>query len=179
MPLHPSRTAPRSVLPRVIRTAGFTLVELMVTVAIVAVLLRLAVPALSSAILSNKLSSYANAWVASAQLARGEAVKRNAAVTLCRSSDGSTCATSGSWQQGWVVRAADGTVIHAEQALSSDYHFTSSSYSIAFQPSGLSSGSTTLTLCRALPSVGDQERQITLSATGKAAVAKTTLRTCT
>jgi type IV fimbrial biogenesis protein FimT len=55
--------------------------------------------------------------VASAHLARSEAIKRNADVTLCVSnSDGTDCG-SGGWEQGWIVLAADGTVIQHQQAL--------------------------------------------------------------
>jgi type IV fimbrial biogenesis protein FimT len=158
--------------------AGFTLIELLITIAITAILLRIAVPSFSSAFLSSRLSSYSNSFVASAQLARGEALKRNATVTLCRSANQSTCATSGGWQQGWIVRAADGTVIQAEQALSSDYRFTGDAYSISFLSSGLSSTPATLTLCRATPSAGSQERQVVLSATGKASVTKTAAGVC-
>jgi type IV fimbrial biogenesis protein FimT len=146
-------------------------------------------PSFQSAFLSNKLASYATSWVAAAQLAKSEAIKRNVGtVRLCRSADGASCATSGTWQQGWIVfhdANNDGlvstgeTIIHVHEALSSDYHFTSSSYSIDFQPSGLVSSSTTLTLCRATPSPGNQERQIALTTTAKASVSITRTGTCT
>ena len=161
---------------------GFTLVEALVVLAIMAVLLTIVVPSFSSVFLSNKLSSYANAWAASAQLARSEAVKRNAAVTLCRwnssATTTTTCATSGTWQQGWIVRAADGTVIATHEGASPDYHFTSSAYSIDFQPTGVGATTTTLTLCRASPSAGNQERQITLSTTGRTTVSTTKTGIC-
>ncbi len=83
---------------------GFTLVELMVTVAVLVILLMIAVPSLNDATLGKQLGSYANNLAASAYLARSEAIKRNAPITLCASSDGTNCATSGGWQQGWIVR---------------------------------------------------------------------------
>ena len=156
---------------------GFTLIELLIAIAITAILLRLAVPAFSDAFLSNKLATYSNSFVASALLARSEAIKRNAAVTLCRSADGLTCATSGTWQQGWIVTTGT-AVVQAREALSTDYGFTSSVYSLSFQPSGVSATSTTLTLCRASPSVGSQGRQILISSTGKPSVTATTPTTC-
>jgi type IV fimbrial biogenesis protein FimT len=159
---------------------GFTLIELLVVMAIVGVLMTVVLPSFSSAFLSNRLTSYANAWIASAQLARSEARNRGAAVTLCASSNQSTCAASGTWQQGWVIRAADGTVLGSHEALSSDYHFTSSSsiYTITFQAGGLGATATDMVLCRASPSAGEQERQIRLLATGKPSVSTTRNGTC-
>lgn len=174
------------------RIRGFTLVELLVTIAIVAILAAMAAPSFNDAILSNKLASFANSFVASAQLARSEAIKRNSAVTLCRSADSQTCASSGTWQQGWIVMCkyktaepdvcvSDGTenlVIAKQQALSSDYHFTGDVYSIAFQPTGAGATNAALVLCRATPSAGSQERSISVSATGRTSVATTRNGAC-
>jgi type IV fimbrial biogenesis protein FimT len=158
---------------------GFTLIELLITIAIAAILTVMAAPSFNSAILSNKLTGFANSFVASAQLARSEAIKRNAVVRVCRSADGATCATTGTWQQGWVVFhdanndgavSAGETVIQIQQALSSDYHFSGDSYSVAFQGTGGTPALVTLTLCRAAPSAGNQERTVKVSATGRTSV---------
>lgn len=158
---------------------GFTLVELMVTIAVMAILLMIAVPSFIDATLGSKLGAYANNMAASAHLARSEAIKRNAVVTLCVSTDGTTCATGG-WEQGWIVRAADGTVVQRQQALPTGFKATESgsATSIAFQPSGVGSAAAVLTICRATPSVGSQERVVTISATGRPTVTKTTAGAC-
>lgn len=156
---------------------GFTLVELMVTITVLGILLAIAVPSFTDAVLGSKLSSYANNLLASTYLARGEAIKRNSVVNLCASSNGTSC--TGNWEQGWIILAGS-TVIHRQQALSSGLKMTASggASSIDFQPTGVGVTQTTLTVCRATPSVGSQERVISISATGRASVAKTTTGSC-
>ncbi|MFT4247802.1 MAG: GspH/FimT family pseudopilin [Pseudomonas sp.] len=92
------------------REAGFTLIELMVTIAVLAITLALAVPGFTGLINAGRLVAESNELVASLQLARSEAIRRNAGVALCASSDGSTCseASSGDWSY-WVVRVVSDT----------------------------------------------------------------------
>jgi type IV fimbrial biogenesis protein FimT len=165
---------------------GFTIVELMVAVTIVGIILAFAIPSFSGVILSNKLAANANSFIASTQLARSEAIKRNAVVRICRSADGATCAGNGTFQQGWVVfhdANNDGTlnsgetVIQVQQAISPDFHFTSDAYNIAFQGTGLGATAASLVLCRATP-VGNQERVIRVEGVGRASVTKTTNGVC-
>jgi type IV fimbrial biogenesis protein FimT len=85
------------------RALGFTLIELMVTIAIAAVLAGLAAPSFRELIASNRLKSHTSALHSSLLQARSEAIKRNSRVVLCKSPDGATCVTTGDWQQGWVV----------------------------------------------------------------------------
>lgn len=174
------------------RQMGFTLIELMVALAVLAVLLGVAVPSFSEFSLGSKLRSHGTSLVASAQLARSEAIKRNAVVQLCVSSDGSSCG-SGGWQQGWIVLAPGNTVIHAQAALASDYVVTAvkkgtttAVNTLNFQPSGiglrLNSETSTATaefrICRATTSTGKQERKVEVSLTGRTSVEKTTGGAC-
>lgn len=155
---------------------GFTLVELMITIAVLAVLLGIAVPAFTDSTLGSKLRAQANDLAAAALLARSEAIKRNQAVTLCASSDGATC--TGAWANGWIIRTAGGSVIQARGAAPSGFLINSSVTSLVFLPSGISATSATLTVCRAAPSVGSQERVVEVGATGRATVSTTTTASC-
>lgn len=156
---------------------GFTLVELMIVLVVMAVLLGIAVPSMTQFTFSGKLRSYSNEIVASAVLARSEAIKRNQAVTLCVSSNGTSCA-SGSWESGWIVRTSGGEVIHRQQPITDGFKVIGSVSSIAFQPSGVGSTLATLKVCRATPSIGDQESEISISVTGRTAVERKSSSSC-
>lgn len=85
------------------RGRGFTLVELMITLAVAAILLTMAVPSFRTTIQNNRLITEANDFVTALHLARSEAIKRRARVTLCKSADGAACTATGGWEQGWIA----------------------------------------------------------------------------
>jgi len=87
---------------------GFTLIELMVTLAVLGILATLAAPSFQNLIRSTRLSTAANDLSSAMALARAEAIRRGARVTLCRSSTSAnalpTCDTGGgAWTDGWVL----------------------------------------------------------------------------
>ena len=157
---------------------GFTIVELMVSLAVLAILLALAVPSFTNATLGSRLAGYANDLLASTQIARSEAIKRNAPVTLCASSNGTTCASSGGWQQGWIVLVGT-TVLQRQQALPSEFRVTQGTFgAITFPATVVGVTPSTFVVCRASP-VGNQERVVTITASGSASVRMTETGTCT
>ncbi len=86
--------------------AGFTLIELMVTIAIASVLMTLAVPSFSLMINNSKVTSGTNEFVASLNLARSEALKRSSNVSVCKSNVAlSACDTTAATftTNGWLV----------------------------------------------------------------------------
>jgi type IV fimbrial biogenesis protein FimT len=154
---------------------GFTLIEMMVVFTVLAVLLGIAAPSFDNIALSSRLTSVANDFVASANLARSEAFKRNVIVKLCASTNGADCA-SGGWQQGWIVLAGT-TLIQSHPASPAGYQIAGNVSTIDFQPTGVGATQATITICRASP-LGSQERIVTISSTGRPSVTKTTLGAC-
>lgn len=150
---------------------GFTLIELMVVLVIVAVLLAIALPSFSVLTLRTKLRSYTNDIVTSVHLARSEAIKRNREITLCVSnSDGTDCNGSGTWDQGWIVLDdPNDMVIKWQQAAPSDITLKEKDgiHTIKFKSSGLNGTPATFYLCAAKSTAGVKEIQVPVSATGR------------
>jgi len=81
---------------------GFTLIELIVTMAVVSIILVTGIPALNQMTNKNRLVTQINDISGSLAVARSESIKRGESITLCGSTDGSTCNTS-NWEAGWIV----------------------------------------------------------------------------
>lgn len=156
---------------------GFTLIELMITVAVLAILLTIAIPSYQTLIANNRMSAQANDLITALTFARSEAVKRSANVTVCSSSDGATC--TGGWEQGWIVSDAAGTPIRVQPALAGSSTLTGGTdvaSTITFTSNGRTTipttatvATTTLTLCPLSPATVDG-RAIQLERTGRPSV---------
>lgn len=169
---------------------GFTLPELLVTVTILGVLLAVAAPSFQDASVSSKVSDNATRLAAAASTARGEAIKRNGMVVLCKSANGTSCIDTGGWEQGWLVfhdvnrdgvkDAAETLILH-DGAAPVGFKITEADgkNALSFTPTSVGSTTGRWTVCRATPEVHTVQRQLDVSATGRPAVKKITATTCT
>ncbi|NIR32538.1 MAG: prepilin-type N-terminal cleavage/methylation domain-containing protein [Gammaproteobacteria bacterium] len=174
---------------------GFTLFELMITVAIGALLVTLAVPSFNTMLQNNRLTSQINEFVATLQLARSEAVKRNETVILCATDDPAAdpldCTAAADWETGWIVFSdadSDGApsatadecnagadcivAVHAavEGLNTLRGEPAAVADSIAYQPSGISDDSGTFILCD--PRGAGHAKAIVVSTTGRPRASK-------
>ncbi|HUW28326.1 MAG TPA: GspH/FimT family pseudopilin [Sulfuriferula sp.] len=84
---------------------GFTLMELLVTMAVAAILLAVAVPSFQTFFNRNRVAAVTNDYITAINYARSEAVKGGAVTTICMSSSGSACTGNTNWSQGWIIWA--------------------------------------------------------------------------
>lgn len=85
------------------RGKGFTLYELLISIALTAVILALAAPSFQSLVERNSLSVEATKILSLLSYVRTEAIKRNSSVSLCPSLNGLECDSGSSWMDGWIV----------------------------------------------------------------------------
>jgi len=93
----------KTMKPRCPRSRGFTLVELLVTIAVVAILAAIALPSYTSMIQRSDVSSASNRLLADLGYARSEAATLGTYVSVCPSTDGTSCSGSAAWESGWIV----------------------------------------------------------------------------
>jgi len=84
---------------------GFTLYELMITLLIIGVVLTVGVPNMTEFRMNSRMTATANDLLSSFQIARSEAARAKAPITLCASSNPTDAAAncSGTFDQGWIV----------------------------------------------------------------------------
>lgn len=83
--------------------AGFTLIELIITLVVGSILLALAVPSFLNFQKDNRRITQLNELVSGMNMARSEAVKSNATVGFCPSANGTSCSAAGIYDNGWIV----------------------------------------------------------------------------
>ena len=174
---------------------GYTLTEVLVTLALAALLSTAAFSVARSVGASMKLAAFSNGFLAHLQLARSEAIKRRGPVVLCKSTDGTACAADGGWDQGWIVfedangngtREAPEPVLQQLGGLPPGFRLQGNlnvARYVSFAPTGATRTSAgafqagTLTICR-VSGEPTQARQIVINAVGRPRVQKLELPSC-
>jgi type IV fimbrial biogenesis protein FimT len=138
---------------------GFTLIELMATVAVAAILVTLAAPLYRDFVVRNRLVTYANDVISTVNFARSEAVRRGEPITLCPSIAGERC--EGDWSDGWIAFVnTDGDspavvddaepVLRVHEALATGYTMHASpvlATHVTYRPDGSANDAGAFALC--------------------------------
>ncbi|MGD8910175.1 MAG: GspH/FimT family pseudopilin [Chromatiales bacterium] len=125
---------------------GFTLVELMITLAVSTIILTISIPAFDSLMTSNQTTAYTNNVIGALRLARSEAINRGEGVTVCASNTDYSACDNANWQNGWLVftdsdddrsyTTGSDELIRIWQAPAGDIAFNEAPDNIRFLPSG-------------------------------------------
>jgi type IV fimbrial biogenesis protein FimT len=165
------------------RQRGFTLLELMTTLAIAGILLGITVPAFQGMMVSSRLRTTTNDFAAAVNIARSEAITRNRPVTFCRvvlANDTACAAASDTWSN-WVIRDAAGVIRRGSitNAGSVTVVSTLTDDRLVFSPDGLTRNATgvvvgggTISICSSRSS-NDNVRQLTLGSASRVTIDKT------
>lgn len=171
------------------RERGFNLIELLVTLAVVAVVITAGAPAMANFINDMRLTATTNDLLTFFNFARSEAAKRGARVTLCISADQATCSTGGTdWAVGMVAfidtdnngQVASGeTVVRVLNPMQTGVSVTATTafatnYYFYYRPSGAANSQGTLRVCRS----GRNARDVSVNSVGRP-MSQVTATVCT
>lgn len=135
---------------------GFTIVELLVTLAIFAVIVGIAVPAMQGFSRSLMVVGAITDLSSDLQYARAEAVARKTSISICASTDGASCSNSDDWLSGWIISiddasecpAAGDCILRAAEGLNAALIVNASTAnSISFDEEGATNGAVTFAIC--------------------------------
>ena len=159
-------------LARPLKTRGFTLLELMVTLAVIGIVALVAIPGMRALVNHSRLTGGADNVVSAMQLARIEATRRNRSVWVCPTASASsdTCSSGTTWTNWIVVEPTNANtadrVIRRDVTESGGLQFSGPSAGIRFRPSGLIDAAASVTVCMATTQPAENRRVVTVNMSG-------------
>ncbi|MCQ4322063.1 GspH/FimT family pseudopilin [Stutzerimonas stutzeri] len=115
---------------------GFTLIEWMVTISVLAILLSIVVSSFTNLLLANRVQTAKTDVLVALQFARSEAVKRGEKVHICQSANGNACGSATEWAKGWLVEAESGGVLRIWNSVPAGVTISGPATTISFKADG-------------------------------------------
>lgn len=153
------------------KTDGYTLIELLITVAIAGILLTVGIPGFNSLIKESRQTTLRNEFNTYYFYARNEAVKRRTPITLCpQNADGTNCDSSKPWGDGWIIfvdsnndgdKDSGELILKAHEAIHRDINIVASSTAIRVNERGFNLATSIFTFCDSRGSNFTQTKYIT------------------
>jgi type IV fimbrial biogenesis protein FimT len=144
--------------------AGFTIVELMVTVTMVGILAAVAIPAMRTFIQNDRQWTQSSSLIMALNTARNEAIKQDTGVQVCPSANQTTCDPAGAWAEGWIVTSPGAAVpIMTAGPLPTGTTLTEATgqVSVTFLSTGAAQTAAAFTMCDARGATYGRYTQIT------------------
>jgi type IV fimbrial biogenesis protein FimT len=155
------------------RQKGFTLLELLFTIAVAAIIVSFGVPGFMNFIDNNRAVTHTNDLVTALNLARSEATRRRSTVTVCSSTDGATCGAGNDWSTGWVVLTAGNELLRSWPPRSGGAGVVDGNVSqVQFLARGSVAGTAPEFSVRLDNCSGDQGRDVAVNGAGRISVSR-------
>ena len=163
---------------------GFTLLELITTLAVGAITLGIGVPIMGGLINGNKVTGQINELRGALALTRSEAIRRNTDVVMCKSADGHSCTSDSNWENGWIIfedpnrnrkRDPKESILGVHSELTNGhtlaYRGTGSFNHVTYKPDGGTHTNGTFTLCA--PDAPERSKALILIRSGRVRLSNT------
>jgi type IV fimbrial biogenesis protein FimT len=137
--------------PRPNVTDGFTIIELLISIAVIAILLAITAPSFKNMIMNNRVTSVADEFTSGLNYARNTALTQNMSIITCPFGgvDSTSCGTN--WQNGWSIisQPASGTpvLLSANSAGSNNPILSSTTAAVTFDAHGIATTASNFTIC--------------------------------
>jgi type IV fimbrial biogenesis protein FimT len=162
------------------RALGFTIIEIMMVIVLMAVMVMLAAPSMRTMIISNQIRSFNSALLNDMALSRSESSRRSQRVVMCPSTDQTSCTSGAAWTDGWIAfvdadsngtRNTGGTtepLLRVKDSSPTSISVSASGVTdIRFRSIGVVDAARTLTICPATTGTGVAGRQISITTLGR------------
>lgn len=163
-----------------VRQRGFTIIEIMLVIVLMAVMILLAAPSMRTMVISNQIRSFNSSLLNDMALSRSESSRRSQRVVMCPSNDQNSCTAGSAWTEGWIAfidadsngtRNTGGTsepILRVKDSAPTSIQVSAVGVTdIRFRSIGVVDAARTITICPSSTGTGVAGRQISITTLGR------------